>query len=154
MAQWESARLEAEARLVRESKLRSSFNNTPTTYNLSSASAQPNRSLDILKAWSSGGCDLESPTSILRFSENAPPIMTSSVGDNSVPTIEFVGTSGLHHDMTLSIEAAWTSPESLRGNSEHVSIMEEEGFTSLLLNDSVDRSLSDGGKDSDQLWWW
>ncbi|KAF5748981.1 hypothetical protein HS088_TW04G00942 [Tripterygium wilfordii] len=178
MAQWESARLEAEARLVRESKLRSSFNNTPTTYNLSSASAQPNRSLDILKAWSSGGCDLESPTSILRFSENAPPIMTSSVGDNSVPTIEFVGTSGnsssetgiikeegeedwksmensvsftsgLHHDMTLSIEAAWTSPESLRGNSEHVSIMEEEGFTSLLLNDSVDRSLSDGGKDSD-----
>ncbi|XP_038725137.1 transcription factor MYB106-like [Tripterygium wilfordii] len=182
MAQWESARLEAEARLVRESKLRSSFN-TPTTYNLSSAStsasAQPNRSLDMMKTWSSGGCDLESPTSTLTFSENAPPIMTSSVGDNLVHTIEFAGTSGnsssetgiireegheqdwksmensvsftsgFHHDMTLSIESAWASPEySLRGNSEHVNIM-DEGFTSLLLNNSGDRSLSDSGKDSD-----
>ncbi|XP_038695669.1 transcription factor MYB106-like isoform X2 [Tripterygium wilfordii] len=149
MAQWESARLEAEARLVRISKLKSSFN-TPTTYNLSSGStsAQPNRSLDILKAWSSGGYDLESPTSTLTCSENAPPIMTSSVGDNSLPTIEFVGTSELHHDMTLSIEAAWTSPESFRGNNEHVNIM-DEGFNSLLLNDSGDRSLFDSGKDCD-----
>lgn len=59
MAQWESARLEAEARLVRESKLRSKTLN----HQLESASissklmnkavmpSQPPLSLDIFKAW-------------------------------------------------------------------------------------------------------
>lgn len=93
MAQWESARLEAEARLVRESKLRSKTLN----HQLESASissklmnkavmpSQPPLSLDIFKAWqgvwskstdgSSEGCTgvlpaqasehLESPTSTL-----------------------------------------------------------------------------------------
>ncbi|XP_027357561.1 transcription factor MYB106-like [Abrus precatorius] len=157
MAQWESARLEAEARLVRESKLRShslqqqlgssstTFASSSSTFaSTSSASTSasvlnnnnkqeppppsshvPSRSsLDVLKAWNNGGWlkssegnggigstvgisgDLESPTSTLSFSENAPPTMTSGgIGgennnnssnnnNNAVPMIEFVGSSG------------------------------------------------------------
>ncbi|KAL6960799.1 hypothetical protein U1Q18_038562 [Sarracenia purpurea var. burkii] len=67
MAQWESARLEAEARLVRQSKLRSNslshqlglppLEFSPASVNKSVAVAAPNtppRCLDILKAWSTG----------------------------------------------------------------------------------------------------
>lgn len=117
MAQWESARLEAEARLVRESKLRSqsSFhqhhhhsnynhhlvqlnNNNPTpgnttTYSSSSSSHQ----LVNKTAWNgSNNIDLESPTSTLTFSENnAPGVLTAGIGLSSspIPMIEFVGTS-------------------------------------------------------------
>ncbi|KAJ3677393.1 hypothetical protein LUZ60_003117 [Juncus effusus] len=56
MAQWESARLEAEARLVRESKLRA-----PSTNRLA-----PPVHLDVLLH---GKIDLESPTSTLNYSE-------------------------------------------------------------------------------------
>lgn len=67
MAQWESARLEAEARIVRESKS-NSFTSRPPC-------------LDILKVWQgtwmkrkeavfASNANLESPTSILNFSEN------------------------------------------------------------------------------------
>ncbi|XP_028759978.1 transcription factor MYB16-like [Neltuma alba] len=92
MAQWESARLEAEARLAGESKLRSSLSFTPSSSASASTSAHP-----VLKPWNNvgwlkftdqsinGGGDLESPKSTLTLSENAPPIM---------PMIEFVGTSG------------------------------------------------------------
>lgn len=109
MAQWESARLEAEARLVRESKLRSHS----YQHQLGSTVPMPARSLDVPNGWpgvwskstegngtgvpaATGiGSDLESPTSTLTYSENAPPIMAAGVGDNSVPMIEFVGsTSG------------------------------------------------------------
>uniref|UniRef100_A0A2P2K935 Uncharacterized protein n=2 Tax=Rhizophora mucronata TaxID=61149 RepID=A0A2P2K935_RHIMU len=105
MAQWESARLEAEARLVRESKLRSrSFQHQGSTSGYvappgsGSAIAQPPRSPDVLKAWNGPGwsksTDLESPTSTLTLSENAPPIMDSAIGENSIPLLEFVGISG------------------------------------------------------------
>ncbi|KHN45518.1 Transcription factor MYB39 [Glycine soja] len=143
MAQWESARLEAEARLVRESKIRShslqhqlgSSSSTFASSSSASTSASalnnnnkpeaqrppppPSRSsLDVLKAWNSGGWlesnegnggivsnvgvsgDLESPTSTLSFSENAPPIMNGIGGENNnnndsaMPMIEFVGNSG------------------------------------------------------------
>ncbi|XP_050230387.1 transcription factor MYB16 [Mercurialis annua] len=105
MAQWESARLEAEARLVRESKLRSHSTGYLLTSGSSSGSAQPPiGSIDILKgnSWSTGiglntGIvnDLESPTSTLTFSENAPPapILTIAGDNNSVPMIELVGTT-------------------------------------------------------------
>ncbi|XP_015876206.1 transcription factor MYB16 isoform X2 [Ziziphus jujuba] len=113
MAQWESARLEAEARLVRESKLRSHNNNNNNAFPLANppgyassssvvSSAGRNNSMDPLKAhWNNnsnncsnnnnGGGHLESPTSTLTFSEtNAvqppPPPMPSM--------IEFVGSSG------------------------------------------------------------
>ncbi|KAL1338133.1 hypothetical protein HN51_032811 [Arachis hypogaea] len=68
MAQWESARLEAEARLVRESKLRShlttssSSNNKPSSDVVSAAlpptipsSRSSSSSIDVLKAWTNGG---------------------------------------------------------------------------------------------------
>lgn len=207
VAQWESARLEAEARLVRESKLRShSFQHQPSSMTTPgyipgsgsgsgspSTSARPPRSLDALKDWNDGwskssecngggssigiGGDLESQTSTLTFSENAPPVV------NSVPMTEFVGTSGStdtgiikekgEHDwkslsnsshlpdnsvslissfpdVTVSMEVPW-NPESSRAdnNSVHVGNVMEEGFTHLLLCDSAERSLPDNGKDSD-----
>ncbi|KAK4271974.1 hypothetical protein QN277_020587 [Acacia crassicarpa] len=124
MAQWESARLEAEARLVRESKLRSHSlqqhqlgNSGFSSSSSASTSSAPvankpegppisSRSLDVLKAWNNGGWlkstdghnvgggDLESPSSSLTFSENAPPIITSGLGESTMPMIEFVGSSG------------------------------------------------------------
>ncbi|OMP03581.1 hypothetical protein COLO4_10342 [Corchorus olitorius] len=201
MAQWESARLEAEARLVRESKLRNSHNsihhhlNPPPGFNLpppstSSASASTSAHLVTQKPWNtSNGLaaaaadQLESPTSTLTYSENV------QIGVNSMPMIEFVGTSSSEtgiikeegeqewkfkegienslsfstsslHDMTISMEGGWNStPESLRpnsnnnnghGNNNVGNVIEEVGFTNLLLNDSIDRSLSDSGKDSDE----
>ncbi|XVE68176.1 hypothetical protein DITRI_Ditri09bG0047800 [Diplodiscus trichospermus] len=219
MAQWESARLEAEARLVKESKLRSHpLQNqlNPPGFALSvSASASTSASAAQLLNKTAWNCtsswtkssegnsgvlnngvgaagDLESPTSTLTFSENAPPIMSTGLGGSSMPVIEFVGstsasseagiikeegeqewkghgnltnlheykevmenslsfTSGLH-DITISMEAGGWTPESLRPNgSTHVNVgnIMEDGFTNLLLNDSIDRSLSDSGKESD-----
>nr|URY18793.1 MYB protein [Zanthoxylum bungeanum] len=192
MAQWESARLEAEARLVRESKLRShSFQlGFPPTASASSSGKFVNKSATN---WTGIGGDLESPTSTVTFSENnnniAPPIMSTNIGVNSMSMIEFVGTSesyeaglikeegeinnnnlqqdwnnnkGLEnsvsftsttHDMSISMEAAgpWTPDESFRANNVNVGSTMEEGFTNLLLNDSVDDrpSLSDSCKDSE-----
>ncbi|TKY65161.1 Transcription factor MYB39 [Spatholobus suberectus] len=100
MAQWESARLEAEARLVRESKLCSSHSSlhhplgtvpspSSSAPTLNKPDAPPmmipssSRSLDHVATRVS---DLESPTSTLSFSENnAAPVMTS--------VIEFVASS-------------------------------------------------------------
>ncbi|KAJ7953846.1 MYB transcription factor [Quillaja saponaria] len=81
IAQWESARLEAEARLVRESKLLQC--NSSNTLKLPKNRAQPSSlpCLDVLKAWQSlcnnnnnnmygtmiAMDDLESPTSTLNF---------------------------------------------------------------------------------------
>ncbi|XP_031281176.1 transcription factor MYB106-like [Pistacia vera] len=102
MAQWETARLEAETRLVKESRAR---HNEPTTDSLSPRSrpspsvhllkkmATRPRCLDILKAWqnvcfkafessinSNNITDLESPTSTLHFCEKtqAPPTVNAS----------------------------------------------------------------------------
>ncbi|KAG6533021.1 transcription factor MYB106-like [Zingiber officinale] len=70
MAQWESARLEAEARLVRESKLRTvaalqqQMGSSPP-----SSAASPPGCLGVLRAWRGQRSDLESPTSTLSFAE-------------------------------------------------------------------------------------
>ncbi|KAI9124713.1 hypothetical protein K1719_004635 [Acacia pycnantha] len=107
MAQWESARLEAEARLARESKLlRSSLSLTSSSSASASASASSSHNPVLIKPWSnsnnnnnncggwlkstdqsinSGGGGLESPKSTLTLSENTPP--------HIMPMIEFVGTS-------------------------------------------------------------
>nr|WDA53452.1 transcription factor myb106 [Erycina pusilla] len=78
MAQWESARLEAEVRLVRESKLRNS--NTKDHPPVSMPPPQ-SPSLDVLNAlhsvWpktsSNNTINLQSPTSTLSFSDNIIP---------------------------------------------------------------------------------
>ncbi|KAJ7974383.1 MYB transcription factor [Quillaja saponaria] len=203
MSQWESARLEAEARLVRESKLRShslqhqlSNNSGFASSSSGSTSAPimntpvgsaplPSRSLYVLNAWEGGwlrstgqsnggiGGDLESPTSTLTFSENAPPIMTTGLGEHSMQMIEFVGTSGsseagivkegkrdwknyehkdgIENSMSFTSnlrDMTWT-PESFRTSVQVGNVMAEEGFTNLLLNNSDDRRLSAGGGESD-----
>ncbi|XP_016479806.1 transcription factor MYB16 [Nicotiana tabacum] len=118
MAQWESARLEAEARLVRQSKLRSNsfqnssfasqeFTTTSPSSPLNKPVVGPPRCLDVLKAWNgvwtkpmneitATGLDLEeSPTSTLGyFDQNAPHISTQGInGGNSTVLFEFVGNS-------------------------------------------------------------
>ncbi|XP_068637478.1 transcription factor MYB16-like [Aristolochia californica] len=114
MAQWESARLEAEARLVRESKLRSTALlaqlNPSSSTSSSSAGASvgaPPLCLDALKSWpqgawstkstrnsaaAAGSSDLESPTSTLSFSENSTVPIPAAVGfsGNPTATIEFI----------------------------------------------------------------
>lgn len=110
MAQWESARLEAEARMVRQSKLSSASPNDwlgsqapnfslvalATLINAVSPSKPP-RCLDVLKDWKVGwdkpigggggggsmsrlGGDLESPRSKISFSGNAPRFPTTAIG--------------------------------------------------------------------------
>ncbi|KAM4132949.1 hypothetical protein ACJW30_01G291100 [Castanea mollissima] len=170
MAQWESARLEAEARLVRESKLRShSFNQqhhqlaNHASSSSASTSALPmsSRSLNVLKGWNGtsawsksregngglvatgiGNSDLESPTSTLTFSENVPPTMTGgSVGENSMPVIEFVGgtTSASNSEVGIVKEEGeqdWKGFEYKEGmennNHERVYQMEEVIQTMLM----------------------
>nr|AYE54705.1 MIXTA2 [Torenia fournieri] len=100
MAQWESARLEAEARLVRQSKLRSasSIHQAQINQEFSSTSSSahkqvgPTRCLDVLKAWNGGGAnwaaagDMESPTSTLSSTAGAAAEMRwnfTDVANNS-----------------------------------------------------------------------
>ncbi|PIA62805.1 hypothetical protein AQUCO_00200671v1 [Aquilegia coerulea] len=122
MAQWESARLEAEARLVRESKLRSTSMNNQLALSGSgvdlgqqlnkatSTSTQPH-CLEVMKAWQgvwskptkcgliageggSSGLDLESPTSTLCFSDNSMPVSTVGFSDNPMSSLDLITNSG------------------------------------------------------------
>ncbi|KAK4751338.1 hypothetical protein SAY87_004820 [Trapa incisa] len=94
MAQWESARLEAEVRLVRESKLRShSFKQSSSgggggggisSSGFSSASTFAASGQLLAKTTRIGGDHLESPTSTLTFSDNSKQQqMTEFVGTSS-----------------------------------------------------------------------
>ncbi|PKI38965.1 hypothetical protein CRG98_040648 [Punica granatum] len=117
MAQWESARLEAEARLVRESKLRShSFhqggNSSPSGFTTPASAFAVSGQL-LTKTPGVGGDHLESPTSTLTFSESAPPIMAGcNMRENSKQQmIEFVGTSdpeGRNNMIKEEGEQDWT----------------------------------------------
>ncbi|KAJ6910049.1 hypothetical protein NC652_020910 [Populus alba x Populus x berolinensis] len=122
MAQWESARLEAEARLVRESKL--SVPNPPKNLLGSAVSAQVSdkgsaapaerpRCLDVLKAWqgvvfsmfSVGSSDsLESPTSTLNFSENALATPLIGVQKNPTTTLAFATNNATCNSGTTASE--------------------------------------------------
>ncbi|KAE8662808.1 Transcription factor MYB51 [Hibiscus syriacus] len=160
MAQWESARLEAEARLVRESKLRSFQNRLtrPTTTGFpSSASAAQLVNKAAWNGVNNGGfCDLESPKSTLTSSENG-------IGPSTMPMTEFVGTASASSETGIikqEGEQEWKgtnlamdniNPLSFTSTSIHDDIGNtmEDGFINLLLNDSSDPSLSDSGKESD-----
>ncbi|KAK2365884.1 transcription factor MYB106 [Trifolium repens] len=171
MAQWESARLEAEARLVRESKIRSHNHN----HNHFGGNSH-------LKAWN---INLESPTSTLSYNENVTPIITSGEigGENSkknnnddeninndennvvVSMIEFVGTnsSSIVKEEGGDDQEQWKGYESsltFTSNLHHEltmsmdqegvgDVIAEEGFTNLLLKtNSEDLSLSESGGES------
>ncbi|TVU05760.1 hypothetical protein EJB05_48942 [Eragrostis curvula] len=79
MAQWESARLEAEARLARESKMQTSVS-SPTPFH-----SQPNNipvsasspCLDVLHALQGQRVDIESPTSTLTFTGSKSGMMAT-----------------------------------------------------------------------------
>ncbi|XP_051121087.1 transcription factor MYB16 [Andrographis paniculata] len=103
MAQWESARLEAEARLVRQSKLRSCTSTSPS-FQPHSAEAGGStsslqllkpvgapRCLDVLKAWAKTNetaavGDMESPTSTLSSA--------AGVAESSAAFVEFPASDG------------------------------------------------------------
>ncbi|KAL3654246.1 hypothetical protein CASFOL_003927 [Castilleja foliolosa] len=135
MAQWETARLEAEARIVRESKM---INSNSTNYhsNLIHKAAAPLTMrppcLDILKAWQgtwtekgkndislfngffADSSKLESPTSILNFSDN----------NNMVTNIPIVNDVGLIYNENVlladvnyneALGACTTGDEKLKG---------------------------------------
>ncbi|KAM7506786.1 hypothetical protein LguiA_017239 [Lonicera macranthoides] len=160
MAQWESARLEAEARLVRQSKLRGSnvLNHQPEFSKTVPPLASPPLSLDILKAWNNAAWpkpsvevnavrgDLESPTSTLSYSENVPlQISNARIGESSGTFIKFVGNS--EDGMKEDGEEDWNCPQTHLPGSDFV-----EKFTDLLLNKSGgddDQSFSEGGEESD-----
>ncbi|XP_058226284.1 transcription factor MYB16-like [Rhododendron vialii] len=172
MAQWESARLEAEARLVRQSKLRSASPNDRL------GSQAPNFSPPV--GGGGGGSmsrlssDLESPRSKISFSGNAPRFPTTAIGScedeivkegeedlkrligNSTHLPDFnVGMEnnpmsfalGVREMTILPMEDAWT-PESLEtGNDANAnSGIFAERFTEMLKN-SGDWSCSEGGGD-------
>ncbi|KAB2613846.1 transcription factor MYB34 [Pyrus ussuriensis x Pyrus communis] len=112
MAQWESARLEAEARLVRESKLRSHSSSllhqltttNPNTYVPVNSSSSGSTSAQLQLKWPSSkhshnNVDLESPTSTLTY--NSDPINFNNASSSAMGAaimqpamIEFVGSSG------------------------------------------------------------
>ncbi|KAL6567697.1 hypothetical protein OROGR_001365 [Orobanche gracilis] len=149
MAQWETARLEAEARIVRESKLISNSTNqlihkapkANTNYHPTSPC------LDILKVWqgmlitkgkmdiSIGNCFfsasqplLESPTSILNFSDNN---MATNVPNNNVGLIH-ENTLPAHANHVEALVACTAGDEELKG------IL---GNSSMLVHDITDHDI-------------
>ncbi|GAV80124.1 Myb_DNA-binding domain-containing protein [Cephalotus follicularis] len=127
MAQWESARLEAEARLVRESKqllpsppppppVQPHLGYTSSAQLDDKAIARSRRPhcLDVLQAWRgvvSGMFginkeNLESPTSTLDFPASSLPIVTAGFNGDLTATLEYGTSSGtckekLEHSMSL-----------------------------------------------------
>lgn len=139
MAQWETARLEAEARLVRESKLVSKPPQEPAP--LRSKSGTPAgrpQCLDVLKAWQgvvSGMFgiareSLDSPTSTLNFQENMLTIPTVGLvsdkfSGNSILCFEKLkentDNSMAMHKMSYSTDEAWTVENIMEGLSDMMS---------------------------------
>ncbi|KAJ1419662.1 SANT/Myb domain [Sesbania bispinosa] len=155
MAQWESARLEAEARLSPTSTLSFSENNNngntiPPIMTSSGLGENTVHMIEFVGSSSERGIvkeegdqqewkGYESSTHLAEYKDGM---------ENSMPF-----TSTLHELTMTTMETTWVSAtESLRTtttNSAHVSVP-EEGFTNLLLNTNSDeRSLSpEGGGES------
>lgn len=158
MAQWESARLEAEARLARESKLRqhqlgsSDWSVLPSTSSTSSTSARllnkmgsslaplPLPCIDALKAWQ-GSSNMESPTSTLKFSEHGLTMSTSGFSEFTTLS-DSCGGEGLQEikervdnadgvSMGVDHNSIWGTEPSAIDNGNFV-----KGFTNLLRGNS------------------
>lgn len=133
MAQWESARLEAEARLVRESKLRSSSK------------------LETVRTvlWQGkSSMDLESPTSTLNFSAAAAAGSATAVSQNlnRMTMLNDNRTVVPGFSVGLQTTVFSTAEDSSRKEFVH------EGFTGMLLEDAdgcKDYSLERAAADSD-----
>lgn len=112
MAQWESARLEAEARLARESKL---------LHYQTKVSSSHHDHLNIISSDKQKQQQLESPTSTVSFSEGKT---------------EFVGSSSTCLNMIKETENDWIS------STIHEFEGVEEGLTGLLLGGGGSLGLS------------
>uniref|UniRef100_A0A7N0ZSN3 Uncharacterized protein n=1 Tax=Kalanchoe fedtschenkoi TaxID=63787 RepID=A0A7N0ZSN3_KALFE len=134
MAQWESARLEAEARLVRESRLRSNPFQTPHHQQLLLPETNPNHEMTGGLLFG-GPADLESPSSTtLSF-----PGPVVSVSESRCSEYLLESSCG-------EVKETWT-PESLREDHEdhhafnnnviHNNNSAEAGFTELLLSNTA-----------------
>ncbi|XP_041011262.1 transcription factor MYB106-like [Juglans microcarpa x Juglans regia] len=152
MAQWESARLEAEARLVRESKLlvsnpiqQQAMISSAPAQNINKTLAQPALPpcLDVLKAWqglwskSTGagifpvaGDDLESPTFKLNFSVNAFPIeSTVALTENQVAgALDFASNSSVTCGVGITKEVC-QMPEELKERLDNTMSLQEMTYT-------------------------
>lgn len=158
MAQWESARLEAEARLVKDSKLRQTQHASASApapaqlLNKMATRLTPPRRLDVLNAWENVGSklkigssgsnrDIPSPTSTLSFLENVSTI--SRVESSEITGI--LGTLGTEIDafgtQQCDINMTWTME----------STDENANFVHLLLSRSGDGILTNGGRDGEEL---
>nr|XP_043606054.1 transcription factor MYB16-like [Erigeron canadensis] len=157
MAQWESARLEAEARLVKQSKLQCTIPTENQVGQIKSPSASinllasesraPTRCLDILKAWNrvcgkthndvdgwNGNGDLESPTST---------ISTTCVGESSTNFFEFVGGNSAGSCDTTGEECG----EEWEYKGENQAEKSDPGFNRInmpFIDDSKNEQLSGG----------
>ncbi|CAI9096560.1 OLC1v1032739C1 [Oldenlandia corymbosa var. corymbosa] len=126
IAQWESARLEAESRLVRESKL-SSVQSSSSSSMRKTSKVPPLQPivlpcLDVLKAWQgtwksstptsnnnrffNPGKNLQSPTSTLHFSENAFP---SPATTSTTPTTTNNNNATCFGETTMPLGAILTN---------------------------------------------
>ncbi|RVW58175.1 Transcription factor MYB16 [Vitis vinifera] len=155
---WESARLEAEARLVKDSKLRQTQHASASApapaqlLNKMATRLTPPRRLDVLNAWENVGSklkigssgsnrDIPSPTSTLSFLENVSTI--SRVESSEITGI--LGTLGTEIDafgtQQCDINMTWTME----------STDENANFVHLLLSRSGDGILTNGGRDGEEL---
>ncbi|KAL8144402.1 hypothetical protein V2J09_017434 [Rumex salicifolius] len=133
MAQWESARLEAEARLARQSKIRANSlqvvamdHNTPT----SSSSTTTTRCLDVFRAWESGtpwpntssdgnpGTH-HSPTSTVSENGGGPgstaTATTTAIAGHGGTMIEFMGNNSDPEDQGLVKDEGKCEDEEWKG---------------------------------------
>ncbi|XP_042420363.1 transcription factor MYB106-like [Zingiber officinale] len=153
MAQWESARLEAEARLVRESRIRTAaaMGSPP------SSSASPPGCVGVFRAWRGGAwegkppgqgqrSDLESPTSTLSFAENrllaaAAAAAAGGLGYQGADRMDNFAGLGIY-DAVVGGEAPWLGDGEACGCGQ---LQAGGGFTGMLLGD---KNSDYGGGDS------
>ncbi|KAJ0260987.1 Transcription factor MYB16 [Hirschfeldia incana] len=135
MAQWESARLEAEARLARESKLLH-YQTKPSSHHHHGFTHKTS----LLTPWTSKTSQdqqqqLESPTSTVSFSEMKEP---------SVAKTEFVGSSSTCLSLIKEPENDWFNSTAHEFETTEMAGGVDEGLTGVMLaGDSLGRSLSD-----------
>ncbi|KAK7394475.1 hypothetical protein VNO78_15003 [Psophocarpus tetragonolobus] len=150
MAQWESARLEAEARLARQSKLRTSHLNQSLIPTFATSSSAPSPTIPSSSRSHDQACkntrvsDLESPTSTL--SENNTNVKEEGE-DNDCKWNKGYTPFGEYRNsiVTITMPTTWGSSATSAHAHAHA---DPEGFTNLLNTNSSHRLLSpeEGGE--------
>ncbi|KAK8941653.1 Myb-related protein Myb4 [Platanthera guangdongensis] len=160
MAQWESARLEAEARLVRESKLRSTPPPPPPPPPHVAMPMAASPSLQALRAWQSvwskpatNSVDLESPTSTLSFSENnmMPQIMSTMATeeDGSREEADWKGYKKSGLSFSLDTAAIFSSAEASSWLTGPIGGGFGHGFSGMIMGRADQGNSTEDYADSD-----